>query len=169
METEAFGHVLMLDGAFSDSRLSRNLLTAVPQLFRNHHWCTNTYPEKSTVGVAIRALCMSDGAGVLNSAENDEYVYHESLVQVCLSQLCRILPAGRRSDKPIEQLPCLQPAMCAHPDPKSVFIGGGGEGATLREVLRHPSVEKAVMVDIDGELCEVFRKCARAFWAALSC
>lgn len=69
--------------------------------------------------------------GVLNSAEKDEYVYHESLVQ---------------------------PAMLAHPDPKTVFIGGGGEGATLREVLRHPGVEKAVMVDIDGDLVEVFKR-----------
>ena len=51
----------------------------------------------------------------------------------------------------------VQPAMCAHPNPKTVFIGGGGEGATLREVLRHPSVEKAVMVDIDGDLVTVFR------------
>ena len=51
--------------------------------------------------------------------------------------------------------------MCAHPNPRNVFIGGGGEGATVREVLRHPSVETAVMVDIDGELCELFRTCAR--------
>ena len=39
----------------------------------------------------------------------------------------------------------------AHPAPRRVLIAGGGEGATLREVLRHPSVERAVMVDIDGE------------------
>ena len=51
--------------------------------------------------------------GLMQSSEHDEYVYHESLVH---------------------------PALAAHPNPKRVFIGGGGEGATLREVLRHPSV-----------------------------
>jgi spermidine synthase len=63
----------------------------------------------------------------VQSTEHDEFIYHETLVH---------------------------PAMLAHPNPKSVFIVGGGEGATLREVLRHP-VEKAVMCDIDGELMEM--------------
>jgi spermidine synthase len=60
--------------------------------------------------------------GKTQSALADEYVYHESLVH---------------------------PAMLAHPAPKSVFIGGGGELATAREVLKHAGVEKCVMVDID--------------------
>jgi thermospermine synthase len=41
---------------------------------------------------------------------------------------------------------------------KTVFVGGGGELATVREVLRHPSVERVVMVDIDAtvvELCQI--------------
>ncbi|AGK06233.1 spermine synthase [Meiothermus ruber DSM 1279] len=66
----------------------------------------------------------------VQSTERDEYIYHETLVH---------------------------PAMLAHPSPRTVFIVGGGEGATLREVLRHPSVEKAVMCDIDGELVEMAR------------
>ena len=69
--------------------------------------------------------------GRLQSAELDEFVYHEALVH---------------------------PAMVAHPDPRRVLILGGGEGATLREVLRHPQVSQAVMVDIDGELVEVCRR-----------
>lgn len=64
----------------------------------------------------------------VQSTEKDEYIYHETLVH---------------------------PAMLAHAEPKTVLIVGGGEGATLREVLKHPTVEKAVMVDIDGELVEV--------------
>jgi spermidine synthase len=63
--------------------------------------------------------------GRLQSAEVDEFIYHEALVQ---------------------------PAMLAHPDPQRVLVMGGAEGATLREVLRHPGVSRAVMVDIDGEL-----------------
>eukprot|EP00976_Prorocentrum_cordatum_P070398 1179914-Prorocentrum_minimum.AAC.2 len=65
---------------------------------------------------------------LMQSAYKDERVYHESLVQ---------------------------PAMAAHACPKKVFIGGGGEGATLREVLRHKTVEECVMVDIDGEVVQV--------------
>lgn len=67
----------------------------------------------------------------IQSAEIDEAVYHEALVH---------------------------PAMVSHPNPKNVLIMGGGEGATLREVLRYP-VEKAVMVDIDEQLvklCEAY-------------
>ncbi len=68
--------------------------------------------------------------GDLQSCEADEGLYHEALVH---------------------------PAMLAHPAPKRVLIMGGGEGATLREVLRHPSVTDVVMVDLDEEfvgLCQ---------------
>ena len=39
--------------------------------------------------------------------------------------------------------------------PESVFIGGGGELATMREVLRHRSVKRVVMVDLDQKVVEV--------------
>src|SRR4028119_1295474 len=68
--------------------------------------------------------------GAPQSALADEFVYHEALVH---------------------------PALLAHPEPRRVMIAGGGEGATLREVLRHPSVERATMVDIDGELVDLVR------------
>jgi spermidine synthase len=67
----------------------------------------------------------------VQSSESDEYVYHDTLVH---------------------------PAMLAHPSPRSACIVGGGEGATLREVLRHPSIERCTMVDIDGELMELARE-----------
>jgi spermidine synthase len=69
--------------------------------------------------------------GMSQSAELDEFVYHECLVH---------------------------PAMLAHPNPKSVYIGGGGEFATAREVMRHKSVEKCVMVDIDKVACDICRE-----------
>jgi spermidine synthase len=49
-------------------------------------------------------------------------------------------------------------AMFAHPSPKRVLIIGGGDGGTLREVLRHPEVEEAHLVDIDGEVIRVSRQ-----------
>lgn len=41
------------------------------------------------------------------------------------------------------------PALFTHPDPKKVWIIGGGDCGTLREVLKHPSVRHAVQIDID--------------------
>jgi spermidine synthase len=69
--------------------------------------------------------------GAVQSAEFDEYLYHEALVH---------------------------PAMVQHPQPERVLIIGGGEGATLREVLKHDSVKSAVMVDLDGELVEFCKR-----------
>ncbi len=69
--------------------------------------------------------------GKTQSTERDEFVYHEALVH---------------------------PAMLLHPNPQSVFIGGGGEGGTLREVLAHRTVEKAVMLDLDRQVVELCRE-----------
>lgn len=41
------------------------------------------------------------------------------------------------------------PALFAHADPKRVVIIGGGDCGTLREVLKHPGVEKVTQIDID--------------------
>ena len=46
--------------------------------------------------------------------------------------------------------------MLSHTNPKRVLIIGGGEGATLREVLKYKSVEEVVMVDIDEELVNIW-------------
>jgi spermidine synthase len=69
--------------------------------------------------------------GKIQSSEVDEFIYHEALVH---------------------------PAMLTHPQPERVFIAGGGEGATLREVLAHKTVKKAVMVDIDEEVVSICRR-----------
>lgn len=69
--------------------------------------------------------------GKIQSCEEDEFIYHEALVH---------------------------PAMIAHPNPETVFIAGGGEGATLREVLAHLTVKRAVMVDIDKEVVDLCRQ-----------
>ena len=67
----------------------------------------------------------------IQSAHIDEYIFHESLVV---------------------------PALVTHAAPRKVMIAGGGEGATLREVLRARTVERAVMVDIDGKLVELCKQ-----------
>ena len=47
------------------------------------------------------------------------------------------------------------PALFSHENPKRVAIIGGGEGATLREVLKHKTVEQVVMIEIDQMMVEV--------------
>jgi spermidine synthase len=69
--------------------------------------------------------------GKWQSCTGDEFLYHEPLVH---------------------------PACVAHGAPRQVLILGGGEGATLREVLKWRTVRRAVMVDIDGEVVEACRK-----------
>jgi spermidine synthase len=50
-----------------------------------------------------------------------------------------------------------QPAMTLHPNPKKVAVCGGGEGATLREALKHNTVKEAHMIDIDEELVDMVK------------
>jgi spermidine synthase len=68
--------------------------------------------------------------GWLQSSLKDEVAYHEALVH---------------------------PALFAHEAPKRVAIIGGGEAATLREVLKHNTVEEAVMIEIDEKMTSASR------------
>jgi len=70
------------------------------------------------------------------SAEADEFIYHEALVH---------------------------PSLTLHPKAEHVLILGGGEGATLRETLRYRSVKRVVMVDIDKEMIECAKKYLPSF------
>jgi len=54
--------------------------------------------------------------------------------------------------------PLVHPVMLAHPDPRRVLIVGGGDGGTLREVLRHKTVERVRMVEIDEEVIEISKR-----------
>ena len=87
------------------------------------------YQSARVVAASLGVCLVLDGK--IQSSERDEFIYHEGLVQ---------------------------PAMIAHPGPETVFIAGGGEGATLREALSHQTVKKAVMVEIDGEVTALSRK-----------
>ncbi|PGH13965.1 spermidine synthase [Polytolypa hystricis UAMH7299] len=49
-------------------------------------------------------------------------------------------------------------AMNSHPNPKKVLVIGGGDGGVLREVVKHESVEEAVLCDIDEAVIRVSKK-----------
>jgi len=67
--------------------------------------------------------------GDVQSTERDEYIYHETLVH---------------------------PAFIAHPNPETIYLAGGGEGATLREILKHKSVKSVIKCDIDVKAIQLF-------------
>ncbi|KAJ0981164.1 hypothetical protein J5N97_009436 [Dioscorea zingiberensis] len=69
--------------------------------------------------------------GKMQSAEMDEFIYHECLIH---------------------------PSLLCHPNPKSVFIMGGGEGSAAREVLKHKTIDRVLMCDIDQEVVDFCRK-----------
>lgn len=52
----------------------------------------------------------------------------------------------------------VHPALFAHANPKRVAIIGGGEGATLREVLKHNTIERVTMIEIDEKMVQISRK-----------
>ncbi len=101
---------------------------------QHHHAVTRVYYEGRSqfqdIGIigtpVFGKMLILDGD--TQSSQADEKIYHEALVH---------------------------PAMAGTADRSEVLILGGGEGATLREVLRHPGVRRATMVDIDGEVVEL--------------
>jgi len=50
------------------------------------------------------------------------------------------------------------PALNTHPNPENVLVIGGGDGGTIREVVKHPKVKKVTLVEIDEVVVEVSKK-----------
>ncbi|GGG86831.1 polyamine aminopropyltransferase [Paenibacillus radicis (ex Gao et al. 2016)] len=69
--------------------------------------------------------------GMVMTTVKDEFVYHEMVAH---------------------------PVLSTHPNPEHVLIVGGGDGGVIREVMKHPKVKKAVLVDIDGKVIEYSKK-----------
>ncbi len=69
--------------------------------------------------------------GVIQTTERDEFIYHEMLAHVPLF---------------------------AHGGARDVLIIGGGDGGLLREVLKHPEVERVVQVEIDQAVIDLCTK-----------
>ncbi|MFI5345467.1 MAG: polyamine aminopropyltransferase [Elusimicrobiota bacterium] len=74
-------------------------------------------------------LLLIDGMTMVS--ERDEFVYHEMIAHV---------------------------PMFLHPRPRRVLVIGGGDGGTVREVLRHKTVERCVLVEIDALVVSASRK-----------
>ncbi|EAT16634.1 polyamine aminopropyltransferase [Desulfuromonas acetoxidans] len=65
--------------------------------------------------------------GLVMVTERDEFVYHDMIAH---------------------------PALFTHPAPKNVLVIGGGDGGSIREIMKHPGVEQATLCEIDGLVIE---------------
>ncbi len=84
------------------------------------------------------AVCESEFFGrilflddLIMLTERDEFVYHEMITHVPL---------------------------CGIKAPKRVLVIGGGDCGCLREILKHPSVERAILCEIDERVTEVCKE-----------
>ena len=75
-----------------------------------------------------RVLTLDD---LMMTTQGDEYHYHEMIAHIPMMQ---------------------------HPCPKSVLVIGGGDGGTIREVMKHKTVERAVLCEVDGIVIEACKK-----------
>jgi spermidine synthase len=69
--------------------------------------------------------------GLVMITDVDEFVYHEMIAHI---------PA------------------CLHKNPRRVVVIGGGDGGTVRELLKHPSIEEIILCEIDEMVVEASRK-----------
>jgi spermidine synthase len=69
--------------------------------------------------------------GMVMTTDKDEFVYHEMVAH---------------------------PALFTHPNPEHVLVVGGGDGGVIREILKHPKVKRAVLVDIDDKVIEYSKR-----------
>ncbi len=100
---------------------------------------TSPYQQVDVVRTAGHgAMLLNDG--VIMLSERDEFIYHEMIAHVPLF---------------------------VHPHPRRVLIIGGGDGGAAREVLKHPQVERAVMVEIDQMVVDACREHLPAVSSAL--
>jgi spermidine synthase len=97
---------------------------------RTLHWEKTPYQELAVLDTEPfgRMLVLD---GVIQTTVGDEFVYHEMITWVALN---------------------------THPRPAKVLIIGGGDGGALREVVKHPEVKEAVLVEIDRRVVEVCRE-----------
>lgn len=75
-----------------------------------------------------RVLTLDD---LMMTTEGDEWHYHEMIAHI---------------------------PMMNHKCPKTVLVIGGGDGGTVREVLKHDTVEKVVLCEIDGMVIDACKK-----------
>ncbi len=91
--------------------------------------CRTVYQDLIIAETPLGRLLALDGKVMLTEA--DEAFYHEMLVH---------------------------PPLISHTAPRSVLVIGGGDGGTVREVLKHPTVSSVTWVEIDRQVLDACRR-----------
>ena len=114
-------------------------------------WYDETYDDHTRLGLRVKETLFRDRSayqtvevidtvgfgrvlvidGVFMTSEYDEFLYHEMLTH---------------------------PALTTAPDIARVLVIGGGDGGTVREVLKHPEVSECVMIEIDEMVVEASKE-----------
>ncbi len=102
---------------------------AEDRFYADHVIYSETSAYQRVVVTASRAGVRLFLNGNLQFHSRDEYRYHEALVH---------------------------PALAAAGAPRTVLVLGGGDGMAVREVLRHPSVERITLVELDPHMTALF-------------
>jgi len=105
-------------------------LTIGCRVSKTLHYEKTPYQEIAVVDTVLfgRMLLLDN---VIQTSVADEFVYHEMITHVGLNTL---------------------------PNPRRVLIIGGGDGGSVREVLKHKTVEKVTLVEIDRGVVEAAKK-----------
>ncbi len=116
-----------------------------------HIWFTENQTEDVSLGLRIQSVLWKETTafqelvvadtlaygrmltldGAVQTTIGDEFVYHEMITHVPLS---------------------------LHPNPKKVAVIGGGDGGAIREILKHPTVEEAHLIEIDDKVVETAKR-----------
>ncbi|CAB3289374.1 Polyamine aminopropyltransferase [Methanocaldococcus lauensis] len=126
--------------------------------FKCHIWFTEYHNNNVALSVRVKDILYRDKSefqeieiidtydfgkvlildNTFQTTERDEFIYHELISHIPLF---------------------------THPNPKNVLVIGGGDGGTVREVVKHKSVESVDFVELDRKVIEACKK----YMPKLSC
>lgn len=119
--------------------------TDIPNSNKEGYWFTEYGPTNTAISLRVKSKLFEKETpyqrieifesydhgrvmaldGFIMLTERDEFIYHEMIAHVPLF---------------------------TYPEPKRVLVIGGGDGGAVREILKHESVEKVELVEIDAEV-----------------
>lgn len=117
----------------------------------NDLWLTEYSTDNLTLSLKIKEYIHSEKTQYQELLIADTYEYGRAMMldgafqltekdEFCYSEMMAHVP------------------LCAHENPEKVLIIGGGDGAIMREVLKHDCVKKCTLIDIDSRVVECSKK-----------
>lgn len=114
-------------------------------------WCTENQTESLNLSAKIKETLFAGKSDFQDIAVVDSYQFGRMLV------LDGVFQTSIEEEFVYHEMIAHVP-LYIHPNPKKVLVIGGGDGGSVREVVRHDTVEKVEMVEIDGMVVDVCKK-----------